>query len=156
MSEIRHRPDGATDDIVAGVGKASEAFEYIIRARGHLYSLHQLIGHADLMLDDAVALFRAAGHDGIAERIERDLLGRNVIAGRWTFQIVEEFDDLYYSAVESAIRELEERWCGGMRHLFESELKEQRRSAGRPGHEQRPRAAHAPFVEIEPEPVEQR
>ena len=29
----------------------------------------------------------------MADEIEEDLLGRNVLAGRWTFQIVEEFDD---------------------------------------------------------------
>jgi len=150
MSDIRQRPNGATDDIVAGVGKASEAFEYIIRARGHLYSMHQLIGRADFLLEEAADLLERAGCGDDARNLRTDIVGRNVLDGRWTFQIVEEFDDLYYGAVESMIRELEDRWCGGLRHLFESELKEQRRSVGRPGHEQRPRTAHAPFVEIEP------
>jgi hypothetical protein len=44
-----------------------------------------------------VELFRAAGHDAIADRITTDLIGRNVIAGRWTFQLVEEYDDGYYT-----------------------------------------------------------
>jgi hypothetical protein len=29
----------------------------------------------------------------LADRVETDLIGRNVSAGRWTFQIVEDFDD---------------------------------------------------------------
>lgn len=153
MSDIRQRPDGATDDVVAGVGKASEAFEYIIRARGHLYSMHQLIGRADFLLEEAADLLDNAGCADDAQSLRTDIVGRNVLDGRWTFQIVEEFDDLYYRAVESKIHELESRWCGGLRHLYESELKDQRRTAGRPGHEQRPRAAHAPFIEIEPPEV---
>ena len=85
------------DRAVAAAGKMSEALETIERARGHLYSFHQLVGEADLKLDEALALLREAGADGLADEIERNLVGRNVIAGRWTFQVVEEFDDDYWS-----------------------------------------------------------
>jgi hypothetical protein len=40
---------------------------------------------------------RAAGHDGVADRLETELVGRNVGYGRWTFQIIEQFDDNYWS-----------------------------------------------------------
>lgn len=135
----RHRrPDGVTDDTVAALGKLSEALETVERARGHLYSLHQLIGHADLMLDDAVAQFRAAGHDDIAERVRAELLGRNVIAGRWTFQIVEDFDDNYYALFRELDRAARDQLVDGRRHLYEAEMKERRRTPGLPGHEARP------------------
>lgn len=135
----RHRrPVGVSDETVAALGKLSEALETVERARGHLYSLHQLIGHADLMLDDAVARFRAAGHDGIADRIAEELVGRNVIAGRWTFQIVEDFDDGYYALFRELDRAARTELVGGLRHLYEAEMKEQRRTRGRPGHEARP------------------
>ena len=135
----RHRrPAGVSDETVAALGKLSEALETVERARGHLYSLHQLIGHADLMLDDAVAQFRAAGHHDIADRIDTDLLGRNVIAGRWTFQIVEDFDDNYYGFFRELDRDARDKLVDGRRHLFEAEMKEQRRTPGRPGHEARP------------------
>ncbi|SBT37949.1 hypothetical protein [Micromonospora auratinigra] len=134
------RPDGVSDATVEALGKLSEALETVERARGHLYSLHQLIGHADLMLDDAVRLFRAAGHGDLADTIDRELLGRNVIAGRWTFQIVEDFDDGYYGLFRELDRRARDELAGGRRHLFEAELKERRRSAGRPGHEARPGA----------------
>lgn len=134
------RPAGVNDVTVEALGKLSEALETVERARGHLYSLHQLIGHADLMLDDAVELFRSAGQPAIADRIERDLLGRNVIAGRWTFQIVEDFDDGYYALFRELDRQARDTLVGGRRHLLEAELKERRRTPGRPGHESRPGA----------------
>ncbi|MEU1967201.1 hypothetical protein ABZ541_24900 [Micromonospora sediminicola] len=132
------RPDGVSDATVEALGKLSEALECVERARGHLYELHQLIGHADLMLDDAVELFRSAGHPVLAERIDRDLLGRNVIAGRWTFQIVEDFDDGYYALFREMDRQARDDLVGGRRHLYEAEMKERRRTRGRPGHEARP------------------
>ncbi|MBQ1073801.1 hypothetical protein KBX06_11620 [Micromonospora sp. C31] len=136
--ERHRRPAGVSDGTVAALGKLSEALECVERVRGHLYSLHQLVGHADLMLDDAVEMFRAAGHDRIADRIDTDLLGRNVIAGRWTFQIVEDFDDGYYALFQDLERAAREELVDGRRHLYEAEMKERRRSRGRPGHEARP------------------
>ncbi|MGY0003188.1 hypothetical protein [Micromonospora sp. I033] len=136
--QAHRRPPGVSDATVEALGKLSEALECVERARGHLYSLHQLIGHADLMLDDAVALFRSAGHPELAGRIEEDLLGRNVIAGRWTFQIVEDFDDGYYALFRELDRRARDELVGGRRHLYEAEMKERRRSPGRPGHEARP------------------
>ncbi|WP_433349297.1 hypothetical protein [Micromonospora sp. CA-111912] len=136
--EQHRRPPGASDAAVEALGRLSEALETVERARGHLYSMHQLIGHADLMLDDAVAKFRAAGHDAIADRIATDLLGRNVIAGRWTFQIVEDFDDGYHALFRDLDRRAREELVGGRRHLYEAEMKERRRTPGRAGHEARP------------------
>lgn len=108
--ERHRRPAGVSDETVAALGKLSEALECVERVRGHLYSLHQLVGHADLMLDDAVEMFRAAGHPEIAERISTELLGRNVIAGRWTFQIVEDFDDGYYALFRELDRDAVTGW----------------------------------------------
>jgi hypothetical protein len=134
------RPDGMDDTTVAALGKLSEALETTERARGHLYSVHQLTGEADFMLDDAVRLFRQAGHHDLADRIERELIGRNVISGRWTYQIVEDYDDGYYALFAELERTARERLAGGRRHLYEAELKRRRRTAGEPGHEWLPDA----------------
>jgi hypothetical protein len=67
-----------------------------------------------------------------------------VLHGRWTFQVVEEFDDGYYQpvvAVEAAVRDA---LVAGRRHVYEAELKEERRTAGRPHHERRPTGENAP------------
>lgn len=139
----------APDDIVRAVGVASEAFEYLIRARGHLYSFHQLIGRVDFLFDDAAGALAEAGEHEAAEALRASIVGRNVLDGRWTFQVVEEFDALYWSEAEQAMRTLERRYQGGRRHVFEARLKEERRTAGRRGHEHRSPASHSPEVETD-------
>jgi hypothetical protein len=130
-------PAGVSEETIEGVGKLSEAFEYIERAKGHLYSFHQLMGRADFLVGEAAEILRGAGNTEFAERLEQELVGRNVLDGRWTFQIVEEFDDTYYEFFRSIERESREL-TGGVRHLFEARMKEQRRSQGHPEHTQDP------------------
>lgn len=130
-------PEGVSEKTIEGVGKLSEGFEYIERAKGHLYSFHQLMGRADFLVGDAAELLREAGHEEFADRLERELVGRNVLDGRWTFQVVEEFDDVYYEFFRGIERESREL-TGGVRHLYEARLKEQRRSKDVPGHSQDP------------------
>lgn len=135
----RHeRPAGADDATVEAVGKVSEAFECVERARGALYSFHQLMGHADLLLGEGCDLLRDAGHAEIADSLETDMVGRNVLYGRWTFQIVEEFDDVYYSVFGKHEKRVRDELMGGAHHVFEAEMKERRRTHGRPGHERDP------------------
>ncbi len=73
MTDDRSRPDRSRPDLddttVEGLGKLSEALETIEQARGQLYGFHQHSGKADLLLQDAVDLFRKAGHAQLAERL---------------------------------------------------------------------------------------
>jgi hypothetical protein len=132
------RPEGVSDEAVAAAGKMSEALESLERARGHLYSFHQLIGKADLELDEVLELLQACGEEELAERIRTELLGRNVVPARWTFQLVEEFDATYWEVFREHERAVREALVAGRRHVYESEMKERRRTHGRPGHEARP------------------
>lgn len=137
-ADKRVRPDVMDDATVEAVGAVSEALECVERARGELYSFHQLIGHADLLLGEACDRLRDAGHDAVAERLETEVIGRNVLHGRWTFQIVEDFDDNYWSVFREHERRVRDELQRGVRHVFEAEMKERRRSPGKPGHERRP------------------
>ena len=132
------RPDGVSDATVEALGKLSEAFEVIEHARGLLYGFHRMIGTADLTAGEAVEQLRAAGHGELAERIDQELIGRNVLEGRWTFQLVEEFDSGYYALFRRLEREAREELAEGKRHLFEAEMKEARRSRGQRHHEAQP------------------
>ena len=132
------RPAGVDDATVEAVGKVTEALEWVERARGHLYELHQLMGHADLLLGDAADALADAGHGEQADRLRTELVGRNAIEGRWTFQVVEEFDDGYWSDVRDHERRIRDELLAGRRHVFESEMKEARRTHGRRHHEARP------------------
>jgi hypothetical protein len=138
LDQSHARPDGATDSEVEAAGKMSEALEKLERARGHLVSFHQLVGEADFALDDVLELLRDTGHDELASAIDEDLLGRNVLAGRWTFQILEEFDDGYWACFREHERVLRDRLMDGRRHVYEAEMKAARRSAGRAGHDAHP------------------
>ena len=136
----RTTPDGVSDQTVDALGKLSEALETCERARGHLYTFHQLTGSADIELGEAVTALREVGHDAIADRIERELLGRNVLPGRWTFQIVEDYDDGYWSLFREVEQAARDELAGGVRHLYEARLKQDERSAGLPGHAAQPRS----------------
>lgn len=126
--------DDYDDVTAAAVGKLTEAFETVERARGHLYSFHQLTGHADFLLDDAVDLLVAAGHADLAERVSTELIGRNVIQDRWTYQIVEDYNDCYYQPFRDLEREIRKALIGTARHVYEARLREQRRTPGHPQH----------------------
>lgn len=148
-SRFREQGSTSSDEVIEGVGRASEAFEYVERARGHLYSLHQLIGRADILFEEAARLLRDAGEAESADHLDRDIVGRNVLDGRWTFQIVEEFDHTYYDEVQRTMRSLEDRYQGGLRHVYEAQMKERRRTPGLASHEHRPPAAHDGAVETD-------
>jgi hypothetical protein len=129
------RPTGVDDATVEALGRLSEALEVVEHARGLLYGFHRLTGTADLALGDAVGRLRDAGHVDLADEIDRELLGRNVVEGRWTFQVVEEYDDGYYATFKRLERAAREALVDGRRHLFEAEMKEARRTHGRRHHE---------------------
>ncbi|GAA0511909.1 hypothetical protein Ade02nite_44400 [Paractinoplanes deccanensis] len=114
------------DKTVEALGKLSAALETTEHARGHLYAMHQLTGEADFKLDEAVSLLREAGHDKLADRVETELIGRDVIPGRWTFQIVEEYDDGYYDAFRAVEKAARDELAGGRRHVYEARLKQER------------------------------
>lgn len=142
--DVRHRrPDGVDDATVVATGKLSEALETTERARGHLYAFHQLTGRAHRQLDLAVELLRAAGHLQIADRITTELIGRNVLAGRWTFQVVEEYDDGYFDLFRRIERAVRDELLDGRRHIYEAEMKEARRTRGLPDHSATPESTES-------------
>jgi hypothetical protein len=59
-------------------------------------------------------------------------------AGRWTFQLVEEYDDGCYAIFKDLERAARERPADGRRHLFEAAMKQRLRTASEPGHELAP------------------
>ena len=137
MTNDRTRPD-LDDTTVEALGKLSEALETVDQARGFLYAFHQMTGKADQELQDAVELFEKAGATALAADLDRDLVGRNVVADRWTFQVVEDYDANYWAP----FRDMEERarteLAGGDRHVYEARMKQSERTHGHPRHEAGP------------------
>lgn len=138
-SEFGDAANSRVDPATAkALGLLSKALETTERARGHLYSFHQLTGTADFELGDAIDALRAAGHVRIADQLANDLLGRNVIDGRWTFQVVEDYDDSYWSLFRHLEQQARVQLADGRRHLYEADLKQKRRTRGHPNHTEGP------------------
>jgi hypothetical protein len=133
VSSDRTRPD-LDDTTVEALGKLSEALEVAEHARGLLYGFHRLTGTSDLTLQEAVELFRTAGHTELADDLERELVGRNVIADRWTFQIVEDYDANYWTTFRAFDERARNQLSNGDRHVFEARMKQRERTPGHPHH----------------------
>ncbi|MCA5923336.1 MULTISPECIES: hypothetical protein [Curtobacterium] len=137
--DARHQvPEGVSEATVEALGTLSAAVEVIEHARGLLYGFHRLTGTADLNIGEAVEQLRKAGHTELADRIDTELVGRNVIEGRWTFQIVEDYDDGYYALAKELERTARDELVQGRRHLFEASMKEDRRTQAQRHHEATP------------------
>ena len=115
-------PEGVDDATVAALGELSAAFEVIEEARGHLYAFHRRSGQADLELQQALDHLRKAGHAEPADEHLVDLVGRDVVPGLWTYQIVEAYDRTYYDVWKAAVAKAE-RLGEGTPHLAESGMK---------------------------------
>ena len=132
------RPEGVSDETIEALGKLSAALDHIEDARGHIYAFHRLVGSAESTLEEATAMVRAAGHADLADALDRDALGANPLPGMWSFQMVELFDDGFYARAKGLHQRALDELVEGRRHIFEAEMKELRRTAGREGHEARP------------------
>ena len=137
MANDRTRPD-LDDTLVEGLGKLSEALETVEAARGLLYGFHQLTGKADRELQDAVDLLREAGATALADDLDRELVGRNVVADRWTFQIVEDYDANYWTTFRDFDARARDELADGDRHVYEARMKQSERTRGHRRHEAGP------------------
>jgi hypothetical protein len=123
------------DATVRALGILSEALEVVENARGHLYEFHRMTGTADLRLQDAVHELRSAGQAALADDIDEVLVGRDVVPGMWTFQLVESYDEHYWTVFRAVDQLARDRLAGGTRHVYEAEMKlrEQARRGTSPG-----------------------
>ena len=133
--EQHQRPEGVDDATVEAVDTFTRALETIEVARGHLLQFHRLTGTGDTQLRESVRQLRDAGHGDLADRVEHELVGRNVIEGRWTFQIIEQYDEDYFATWRAMEQTARDELVGGKRHLLEAEMKESNRTHGERHHE---------------------
>jgi hypothetical protein len=117
------RPDGISDATVEALGALSAALETAEHARGHLYAFHRLSGSTDREIQEAVTKLRDAGRPDIADVVADVMIGRDVVAGMWSFQLIERYDAEYWSAFRDVERAA--RAAAGIvePHTFEAEMK---------------------------------
>lgn len=126
----RVRPQDA--ELLETMATASEALEYVERARGHMYTLHHLLVRAELLFTEVSESLLAQGRAEEAEMLQREVIGRAVIGDRWSHEVVEEFDDGFHGPVADAVKGVQQRTVGGQRHAREAELKRRRRRLADP------------------------
>ncbi|MDQ2955729.1 MAG: hypothetical protein M3Y42_02050 [Actinomycetota bacterium] len=126
---VHDRPAGMSDATVDALGKLSAALETVEHARGHLYAFHRLSGTSDLALQEALVSLREAGHQELAAEIDEVLVGRDVIAGRWTFQLVEDYDAGYWSIFRAVEEQARNRLGNAAPHVYEAEMKHREQRA---------------------------
>lgn len=127
----KRRTADLDDATVEALGKLAEAFEVIENARGHLYEFHRMSGMADLSLQEAIRGLRSAGHVDVADDLDEVLVGRDVLPGLWTFQIVESYDEQYWSVFRAVEQYARDTLAGGTKHVFEAEMKHREQSRDR-------------------------
>ncbi len=126
------RPPGVDDATVRALAMLTKALDTTERARGRLYDFHQLTGTADFQLGEAARLLREAGHDEQAAALERELIGRNVIPGHWSFQLIEGYNEAYYRPFTALEERIRNEIADGRTHLYEAELRHARHTSGLP------------------------
>lgn len=126
----RERPPGTSDATAAALGRLSEALEAVEYARGLLYGFHRLSGTADRTLKEATGMLREAGHAALADDIEQTLVGRDIVPGWWSFQLVEAYDSGYWDVFRDVEEHARAELGMSPRHVFEAEMKVDEQGGG--------------------------
>lgn len=125
MSGIDH---DLTDREREALHEVELCVENLHRAHGHLVSFHHSTGRAMDHLAAAEELLREAGHDRLADRLRDDHLPRGVvpscdgedpIAGRWSYDILEKFQETFLDDVVAFGDEVHDEVADGRRHVAE-------------------------------------
>jgi hypothetical protein len=94
--------------------------EWLLRAQGHLVEFHHATGHAMDHLADAERLLRDGGHDDLADELRDHHLPQGVVDGdRWSYDVLEDFQDGVLAAVQAFEADAREQVGDGTRHLAE-------------------------------------
>jgi hypothetical protein len=113
------QPD-LTDAERAALHDLRLGLEHIHRGYGHLLAFHHQIGHAMDRFEDA------RDHDEFANRLRDERLPAGVVDDRWTYELVEAFENGFLAdttAFEQAIRDA---LADGADHVTEREQQRRR------------------------------
>ncbi len=100
--------------------EAELGLEWLRRAHGALVEFHHDTGHAMDHLARAESLFRETGRTDLANALRDDHLPRGVIdGGRWSYDVLETFEEGFMEPLTGFEREARERVADGQRHVTE-------------------------------------
>ncbi|WP_460921487.1 hypothetical protein [Salinarchaeum chitinilyticum] len=113
--------DGDTDDeTVAALHEVELGCEWLQRANGHLLQFHHATGHGMDHLAAAEEHLREAGHTELADVIRDELLPGGVVDDdRWSYDLVESFQQGLLGDVEGFEQRSRDELADGDRHVAE-------------------------------------
>lgn len=113
-------PTDLTDEERAALHRVELAVEWLHRAHGNLVEFHHEVGHAMDHLAEAEAELRACGHEELAAAVRDEYLPRGVVDGeRWSYDVLESYQDDFLEPTADFERRARERIADGHRHVAE-------------------------------------
>ena len=104
----------------AALHRLTLGMEWLQRAHGHLLAFHHNVGHAMDHFAAAEPLLRTAGYDDLADAIRSEYLPRGVVdEDRWSYDVVEDFEDGVLADMDAFETTVRERLADGQRHVAE-------------------------------------
>ncbi len=114
--------------------------EWLQRAQGELIEFHHATGHGMDHLDLAESKLRDSGHEELADELRESVLPHGVVDGdRWSYDVLESFQDTILTEISGFERRVRRELADGSRHVTER-LQERRwkeRAQGREWKEDR-------------------
>lgn len=95
------------------------AIEYIYRAYGDLLDFHHNLGHAMDRFQNAEDALRAAGHDGLADRLRDEHLPAGAVDDMWSYEMVADFRTNFLADITEVEGEVREELADGVDHVAE-------------------------------------
>lgn len=126
---------GTVEDLSAtereAVHEIELSIEHLHRAHGQLVAFNHNTGRAIDHLAVAEELLRECGHPALVDRLREEYLPRGVVdsgdsdaqPGRWSYDILEDFQDDFLAEFVEFGEEVRESVAGGLRHPVERKQK---------------------------------
>ena len=119
MSRASDTPSDLSEFEMEALHSVELGLEWLRRAHGNLIEFHHATGHAMDHLDDAEPVLRACGYDDLADRLRTDLLPSGAVDERWTYDLLETFEDGLLEDVEAYERQARDTIADGSSHVAE-------------------------------------
>lgn len=123
----RSRPEDLTETEREALHQVELGTERLHRAHGHLVAFHHNTGRGMDHLASAETLLRECGHPDLADELRDEHLPRGVVegcgdetpAGRWSYDVLEDFQESFLEAVVAFSERVTEQVGDGLRHAHE-------------------------------------
>lgn len=116
----RSNDDRLSDTERDALHEVELGLEWLQRAQGNLIEFHHATGHGMDHLNRAESMLRESGHTTHADELRETVLPHGVVDGdRWSYDVLESFQDTVHTEICRFERQVRDDLAGGDRHLRE-------------------------------------